>query len=208
MESCLFSTFISCLCTRWLFMIYEDAQCPERKGCGRGGVWGVGGAWMMRPQWLIVASRVLRQMELLSLLLLQSRKLASFLKSPLNISVGNGLPNFPTLCPCISYVHINESSGGFWTRSGSGGLLYGWVMQVGRWSFYWSFFHSGSAKKPKNFSLLLLPGLELTWVCVFAFERFSFYMKLKKIKKTQTDWHVRHQVITQRCKKYLKKVTK
>lgn len=148
-------------------MIYEDAQRPER-----------GGGGMMRPQWLIVAPRVLRQMELLSLLLF-SRELASFLKPPLHISVGNGLPNFPTLSPCISYVHINESSGGFWTRRRVGGLLYGRAMQVGRWRFYWSFFAVGQQKKQHTFLCFHSPGFKLVWVCVLAFKRRSFPLKLK-----------------------------
>lgn len=101
---------------------------------------------MMRSQWLIVAPRVLRQMELLSLSLF-SRELASFLQVLLHNSVGNGLSNFQTLSPCISYVHINESSGGFWTRRRAGGLLYSRALQVGHGRFYWSFFRSGSAEK-------------------------------------------------------------
>lgn len=137
-------------------------------------------ARMMRLQWLIVAPRVLRQMELLSLLL--SHELTSFLKLLLHISVGNGLPNFPTPSPCISYVHINESSGGFWTRRRAGGLLYGQQMQVERWRFYWTFSAVGQQKKQKKhtFPDFHSPGFKLVCVYVLAFEKCSIYLKIKK----------------------------
>lgn len=117
------------------------------------------GGGMMRPQWLIVAPRVLRQMELLSLLLF-SRELTSFLKPLLHISVGNGLPNFPTLSPCISYVHINKSSGGFWTRRWVGGLLYVPGDAGGTLKVLLVLFRSGSAKKTTHFSLLSFPWIQ------------------------------------------------
>lgn len=167
LENCRFYLFISCLCTRWLFMIYEDAQGPEKRR-----------ARMIRPQWLIVAPRVLRQMELLSWLLLR-RELTSFLKLLLHISVGIGLPNFPTPSPCISYVHINESSGGFWTRCRAGGLLYGQALQVERWRFYWTLFCSGSAKKKHTFSDFYSPGFKLVWVYVFAFKKMLHFLQNK-----------------------------